>query len=626
MPHVNRSDAPAQALAALTIQPRPSLPPARRAAQLQHGVANTTLLLPLTHAAHEQLYRDACRRNVQKVAEAIHHGLTPSPLELARMSLLLGYKGELQADEESFAEDALTTLVRRKFNVHSDLGHVSAEMHVRLCYRAARKLRAQNVHKLSEGYQHRLIDQLLELTQFAQQQDNPNTLFALSCLRNAIVSVPNDASLLHRAFQWGIAGAQVVAGAAAQQPGSAASGVREAINLLSKARLHADDWYHQVEKIEKLDHAIEWGACTDNHKAVVDGCDALLEMTERVLRREVPRLRQFDSQLREKVKRAFNSLAVRQVDHEWDLAFACLDAMHRNVWAYDQVPQMQSLLRQVTGVLRCTEVPALRYKCIELLRDLRQLPSMRPICRVLLQMAGNQAAAQVEAVAKKRQVENGLRLSILSEARAEVQHVHNFGSGHAAPLQLNRSGSLRLQAPRYGAALTALAAAPSGVAQPPSIFSGLRAPSLEGAIARHQQPRLAAVDAAEQLRLPLHANEGLVLLCDTLRQRDAGELAALVRCNVHVAAERELTADEVRAALPERPSQGPVPKRLLGLAVVAGDRACVRALCATKPSRGFVSDVAVREAQVLAAHGRAPGMAETLAQALAANGLAPPRP
>lgn len=678
MPHVQRSEPPPYSTVAPSRQPAPPLTraqqatphngapaalvrqPAQPVARAQHtpqlcpGVADSLVRRPRSHAPDEQRYRVECRKNVQKVAEAIQYGLTPVPLELKRMSLLLGYESERKADVASFAEDALTTLVRRKFNVHSDLGHVNAEMHVRLCYRAARKLTGAGVHKLSEAYQHMLIDQLLALSSFAQQQDNPNTLFTLSCLRNCIVSVGNDASMLRTTFQFGIAIAQIAAGAASQQAGSAASGVREAISLLSKAGMHAPRWYAKVQDIEKIDQKIEWAGCKDDHDGMVAGCNELLAFTREVLKAEVKRLKDFDSKTREKFKRAFNSLAIRQVDHEWDLAFACLDALHRNVWAYRTGNQMQELLNQITRVVRETDVPALRYKCIELTEELRQLPLIRPIGRVLLQLASRDAAPQALAVAQKRLVECDLDQSILDDAYAELQEEQKHLSGFAAPLQLNRSGSLRLQAPRYGAALTVAAAAPAGLGQPPSILSSLRSAGSQLSLLRpqpHRQTPAAAAsttaqaaaeaakaanearaldDAAAEasvdgLRLGLYANEGLSLLCEALARRRAGELAAMVRANVRVSPERELTAAEVRLALPHTVVGGPQPKRLLGLAVVVGDADCVRALCASKPCRGFVTDAAVREAQILAAHGRVPGMAQTLAQALAASRSPLPR-
>lgn len=553
------------------------------------GLHNLTLsqpVVPPTIRAAERHLQEAARAALNELTSDIDHRRTPSSFCMMQLSRLLTIPSVSAEHRSNLAQDLAQALARRTFVVHDDVSIAAVELHVRLLAVAIHAMRGQNLRSYARSFQLALIEHLLELRQFAGDEDNPNTLFVLACLRNAIVQDRNDESELAACLRFGIGPAQIVAGAAMQQTGAMALGARNLARELKTARLKPDGWWADVQTLQTLSQSI--GMRLWQNESVSASSTALLCFTGPTIDRELARLRRVDAAALMRIKQMFNGLSIRQVDNVWDLLFACLDTLHERAYAFSAPMHITMLFAQLDAVVCGCREPAILYKVHEILRDLRKARSLRPACHILLHKLALAGPAKISAdVERKRAMEADIFFNILGHKDGQFNARERAQAPTLRMFALRSTGTLRVQPPRFERL-----ALPAGEAVVAPVAHRLPEPGR----AAPQGP-----DVALGIRLTLRPGEASALVGDALMRGDAAMLEGLLRAGVNI---EDGGGVEVmgRHGRPEHVSA-------LALCVRQGDRASLRLLLGRLGrAQGFAGPSEVRAARQATPRAGAPDL------------------
>ena len=539
------------------------------------GQGCTTLAV---YTEYTQLEREWQREKdalVLRIANSLHCGVRPTPFERLQLVRLLTYDSSSTIAREQLASNVIEVLSKQQFNYHSALSSWEIEWHVRTLSQAAAIL-ARSASTYAYTWRKDLIDHLTTLQEFIARDDAPTGSFYLSCLRNNLLQVKDDESIIATSLRFGIPfGGAVIAGFA-MQGSSLVDASKKALEELSRANLNTDKWWAQMDAIERMSDKIAAKVALDESPA--NECDTLLCRTQQVLAEQMVKLATRKSSWKDKFKHHLKAVKVRPVDNEWDLAFGCLEKIHENVFHFHTDEHYAAIFEQLHLVARQSTHLPLRYKAIEILRDLRRAPPLRAHCQLLLHLLGFQHAEVVAAVGRRREVEGQLFMQIVHSAGAFSADDRRQG-GHLRLLSLSHTASLRVLRPRLHAPVRAQAALTLGPSlQPPRPASLVPSTTT-----------LVPLSFSHKLR-HLRANEGLLVLRDAAARGAADEVDALLRAGLHA-------KEEGRQPVPAGQ-----PKTTLGLASQMGREDVIRRLCTPRGNdRGFLSPMARKEAQQLAA-------------------------
>lgn len=539
------------------------------------GQADTTLA---NHVAYTQLEQEWSREKdalVLRIAHSLHCGVRPTPFERMQLIRLLSYESSSAIAREQLASNVIEVLSKQAFNYHSALSSWDVEWHVRTLSQAASIL-VRSAKTWTYAWRKDLIVHLTKLQEFVARDDAPTGSFYLSCLRNNLLQVKDDESIVATSVRFGIPISAAAIAGFTMQGGAAGQAVQDALSELSRANLNTDKWWGQMDAIEQMSDRIAAQVALDESPA--DACDTLLTRTQQVLAEQLVKLATRKSSWKDRFKSQFKTLQVRPVDNEWDLAFGCLEKIHEHVFHFHRDDHYAAIFEQLHLVARQSTHRALRYKAIEILRDLRRAPPLRAHCQLLLHLLGYQHPEVVAAVGRRREVEGQLFMQIVHSAGAGFSPDDRRQGGHLRLLSLSPTASLRVLRPRINAVLRPQATLTlASSLQPP------RPASLVPSTSTH-----VPLSFSHKLR-HLRANEGLLVLRDAAARGAADEVDALMRAGVHA-------KDEAR-----QPAPAGQPKTTLGVASRMGREDVIRRLCTPRGNdRGLLSPLARREAQQLA--------------------------